>query len=209
MKKENIKVWRFALLTCLICGLILSVSFVLLKQRQEMNIEMDQKIHILKVVGLKNCLKKDRSPEEILDIYKNFIQEMAVNSYGLSVAVQQQSARRIYVYYEKGRIISYCFPIKGKGLWSTIEGYIALDADVETIRGITFSKHGETPGLGGEIEEEWFEENFVGKRIFDVKINDFVAIDVLKGKAVEALDAQKTFLCSRRYYRCDHDIKCC
>ena len=58
-------------------------------------------------------------------------------------------------------------PISGKGLWSTLFGYFAIDSnDYSTVKGITFYKHKETPGLGGEVSKKWFQENFIGKEIY-------------------------------------------
>ena len=77
---------------------------------------------------------------------------------------------------------TFIFPISGKGLWSTLFGFLALDKDKNTVKGITFYKHGETPGLGGEVDKEWFQNNFVGKKIFNDK-NDLVSVEVIKGKS--------------------------
>jgi Na+-transporting NADH:ubiquinone oxidoreductase subunit C len=85
-------------------------------------------------------------------------------------------------------------PIAGKGLWSTIYGYIALNPDTDSVLGIQFYKHGETPGLGGEVEKKWFTDNFVNhpskqpngeiqyipKKIRD-KSGKIVSIKVVKG----------------------------
>ena len=85
-------------------------------------------------------------------------------------------------------------PIAGKGLWSTIFGYIALNPDTDSVLGIQFYKHGETPGLGGEVEKKWFTDNFVNhplkqqngeiqyipKKIRD-KSGKIVSIKVVKG----------------------------
>ena len=74
-------------------------------------------------------------------------------------------------------------PVSGKGLWSTIYGYLALQTDLSTISGITFYKHGETPGLGGEIEKEWFTNNFKGKKIRDDN-GVLTSVKVVKGKVI-------------------------
>ena len=79
---------------------------------------------------------------------------------------------------------AYAFPIVGKGLWSTLYGYFALEGDLNTVRGITFYKHGETPGLGGEISKPWFQENFAGKRILDDD-GSLVSVSVVKGFAAD------------------------
>jgi len=76
----------------------------------------------------------------------------------------------------------FVFPISGKGLWSTLFGFLALDKDKNTVKGITFYKHKETPGLGGEVDKEWFQKNFIGKKIFNKK-NDLVSVKVVKGKS--------------------------
>ena len=83
----------------------------------------------------------------------------------------------------------YVFPISGKGLWSTLFGFLALDKDKNTVKGITFYKHKETPGLGGEVDKKWFQDSFVGKRIFNSE-NDLVSVEVLKG-AVSMLPKNK------------------
>ena len=62
----------------------------------------------------------------------------------------------VYFAQTDGEISSYIIPISGKGLWSTIYGYLALEPNVSTVKGITFYQHGETPGLGGEIEKDYY-----------------------------------------------------
>jgi Na+-transporting NADH:ubiquinone oxidoreductase subunit C len=56
---------------------------------------------------------------------------------------------------------------EGPGLWGPIKGFLALGADAETIRGLTFYEQEETPGLGGEIASESFRKQFEGKKIID------------------------------------------
>lgn len=72
-------------------------------------------------------------------------------------------------------------PITGKGLWSTLYGFLALAPDTNTIKGITFYEHGETPGLGGEIENKTWTDKWVGRKAF--KADWTPAIDVLKSAA--------------------------
>ena len=73
----------------------------------------------------------------------------------------------LYLWTEDGEVTRYAFPISGYGLWSTIYGYMALERDLATIIGVTFFKHNETPGLGGECSEPWFMEQFAEKRVHD------------------------------------------
>lgn len=75
----------------------------------------------------------------------------------------------------------YCIPISGYGLWSTLYGFLALEEDKSTVRGITFYKHGETPGLGGEVEQDWWKQGWVGKQTHDSD-GKLVSITVLKGR---------------------------
>ncbi len=86
----------------------------------------------------------------------------------------------IYVADNNGKKI-YCIPISGYGLWSTLHGFLALEEDKSTVRGITFYKHGETPGLGGEVEQDWWKQGWVGKQTHD-KDGELVSITVLKGR---------------------------
>ncbi|MBI1312170.1 Na(+)-translocating NADH-quinone reductase subunit C [bacterium] len=67
---------------------------------------------------------------------------------------------------EDGSLDQIILPIYGKGLWSTLYGFLAIDADLETIRGITFYEHGETPGLGGEVDNPAWKAKWNGKKAF-------------------------------------------
>lgn len=81
----------------------------------------------------------------------------------------------------------YCVPISGYGLWSTLYGFLALEADLNTVKGITFYKHGETPGLGGEVEAAWWTSDWPGKTIRD-ESGEIVGIKVLKGRGNKTED---------------------
>ena len=99
-------------------------------------------------------------------------------------------AKYLPVFYHSNKEV-YVIPISGKGLWSTLFGFVALDRDKNTVKGITFYKHKETPGLGGEVDKEWFQNNFVGKRIFNAT-DELVSVKVMKGSAsVLPVDMQK------------------
>lgn len=76
----------------------------------------------------------------------------------------------------------YIIPVRGKGLWGPIWGYISLEDDMNTIYGASFGHKSETPGLGAEIETEKFQQQFIGKKIFDESGN-FVSVTVIKGGA--------------------------
>ena len=80
---------------------------------------------------------------------------------------------------ESGEIEKVVLPIYGKGLWSTVYGFLAVGVDASTVEGITFYEHGETPGLGGEIENPAWTALWKGKTVF----NDSgeVVLEVVKG----------------------------
>ncbi|MDZ7725213.1 MAG: Na(+)-translocating NADH-quinone reductase subunit C [candidate division KSB1 bacterium] len=85
----------------------------------------------------------------------------------------------VYAVQSGDSIERYIFPIYGKGLWSTMYGFLALDGDLETIRGITYYDHGETPGLGGEVDNPSWKEQWEGKMAYGPDGN--VRIQVIKG----------------------------
>lgn len=91
---------------------------------------------------------------------------------------------------DRGKTMAYCIPIFGYGLWSWLYGFLALEADATTVRGITFYKDGETPGLGGEVNNPAWQQQWVGKRIFDEK-GQLVGIIVKKGKVEPSVAFEK------------------
>ncbi len=86
-----------------------------------------------------------------------------------------------YEIQEGGELQGYVLPIYGKGLWSTLYGFIALEADKETVKGITYYEHKETPGLGGEVDNPNWQALWPGKKVYDE--SGEVDLGVVKGKA--------------------------
>jgi Na+-transporting NADH:ubiquinone oxidoreductase subunit C len=74
----------------------------------------------------------------------------------------------------------YVVPVRGMGLWGPIWGNLAFESDFNTVAGATFDHKGETPGLGAEINTNWFQDEFKGRTIFNEK-GEFVSIKVVKG----------------------------
>ena len=81
----------------------------------------------------------------------------------------------------EGPVRQVVLPVYGKGLWSTLYGYLALKSDLETIQGLTFYSHGETPGLGGEVDNPRWKAQWTGRELFDEDGNP--AAEVFKGPA--------------------------
>ncbi len=188
-KSSNKYIFGFALAVCLICSFSLALVSEGLRERKETNILLDKKKNILKAVNLKTPPSEEATKEELLKIYAEKIKEIVLDVNGDVVEGKKpqdikdgEELYPFYIYMEGQELIAYCFPIVGKGLWSTLYGYLALDSDAKSIRGITYYQHGETPGLGAEIDKDWFQDNFKGKSIWDEKNRELLPTAVVKGK---------------------------
>lgn len=177
-------------------SLLLALTSTQLKDLQNFNIELDKKKNILKCIGIDLSLMTN---DEIIEEYKNNISNIIFKLNGDIVenitsknleSIQNKSTGEVKYFlndieylpaYKSSNPEAFIIPISGKGLWSTLFGYFALEMDLNTVIGITFYKHGETPGLGGEVEKKWFQNNFVGKKIFS-QTGELVSIKVVKGK---------------------------
>jgi Na+-transporting NADH:ubiquinone oxidoreductase subunit C len=73
----------------------------------------------------------------------------------------------IYRLENEGRVEALILPIRGYGLWSTLYGFLALKPDLNTVAGLGFYQHGETPGLGGEVDNPRWKALWPGKTLFD------------------------------------------
>ncbi|MDP7027500.1 MAG: NADH:ubiquinone reductase (Na(+)-transporting) subunit C [Candidatus Marinimicrobia bacterium] len=184
-------------------SLLLALASTQLKELQEFNIDLDKKKNILKCIGIDVATM---TPDMIIDEYESNISNIPLNANGDVVtnienknlkSVQNKSTGQINYYidnvqyfpaYKASNPESFIIPIAGKGLWSTLFGYFALEKDLNTVKGISFYKHGETPGLGGEVEKKWFQDNFIGKKIFNSS-GELVSITVVKGKASDLLSS--------------------
>ena len=184
----------FILIITALFGLLLALAASALRERQQFNEEVNVKRNILMAVGV---LDRDREMEldEIDAMYQESVQSFAVDPDGmviegvsgesldLEVVLQDPDTSRhrypVFMATDAAGSTVYAIPVFGKGLWSTLYGYLALEADLETVRGMTFYAHGETPGLGAEIEQAWFQDNFVGKKIYDA--GELRTIQVVKG----------------------------
>ena len=200
-KNSQVYPFVFATIICVACGVMLSFFSEALRKTQELNLEIDVKKNILKAVALKDPIAPKTPAQDLLKIYSDKIQEFVIDEGGnvvegrkpSDIKEKEKGVLPLYVYKEGDQVEAYAFPIIGQGLWSTLYGYMALESDATTVRGITFYKHGETPGLGGEIEKDWFQDNFKGKKIYSIEEKRLTPIAVVKGHAAdlykdEALD---------------------
>ncbi|TWT98100.1 Na(+)-translocating NADH-quinone reductase subunit C [Botrimarina colliarenosi] len=86
----------------------------------------------------------------------------------------------VYEITKDGKPDGFIFPIYGKGLWSTLRGYLAIEADGQTVRGITFYEHAETPGLGGEVDNPGWKALWDDKKVYGE--DGKVELGVVKGQ---------------------------
>ena len=88
---------------------------------------------------------------------------------------------QIYLVREQNQFKSIVLPVRGYGLWSTLYGFIALESNFNTVTGLAFYQHGETPGLGGEVDNPQWKQRWRGKQIYrNNAINENIAISVTK-----------------------------
>lgn len=186
---SNFQTFRFAIIVTLVCSLLLASAATFLKPLQEENVSLDIKKNILKAAGITSP-EEVKSREEILQLYSENIQENVIDESGNAIdgvspndidPKDTKGMLAIYKWINGDQVNAYIIPISGKGLWSTLYGYLAIEPDGKTIKGITFYQHGETPGLGGEVEKQWFTDNFIGKQFINKK-GDLVSVTIVRGK---------------------------
>ncbi len=201
----------FAAVVCLVCAVIVSISAVSLKTRQDDNAFLDKQRNVLIAAGLASedeVLTREeiqerfgpiesvvvdlQSGEERSDVDpETFDQRKATSDPQMSRAMPKNPAgiqrvphqALVYRLVDNDELELLILPIEGKGLWSTLYGFIALDADLNTIRGITFYEHKETPGLGGEVDNPRWKALWPGRRVFGEEGEGTPRIEVIRGQA--------------------------
>jgi len=189
---DALKSLAFALALCLVCGVMLTTAATRLKPIQDENMRIDRNINILKAAGLIEE-GKTYTAERIDALTDDHIVRMGVDGAGRIIDTAMtgddptQGVLPVYLVTGEDReIMSYIIPINTRGLWGRIHGYLAVDTDGSTITGFTIYQHAETPGLGGEIEKKWFQDNFMGKKLVDHHGN-FVSVGVAKGRVEDSV----------------------
>lgn len=212
MRQDNTYTLIFLGAVALASSLILALASQLLKDRQDLLRQADMKRNILIAAGFMECYsdaaeaRREMGSGVCKDVhlyYERHMRALLLDHLGNAVdepetrpelvdpareAEKPKEKRRFPVFLRideiDGReaITAYCVPIYGKGLWSSLYGYLALESDLDTVRGLSFYRQGETPGLGAEIQSRWFQDEFKGKKILDAN-GKLVSITVLKGKA--------------------------
>lgn len=206
MRQTNGYIIGFAAVVCVACSLALSVISGLLKERQETNRVIDRQKNILMAVGYAPDELKKKSAAELQMLYADSFEELVLDPRGQKTdksmgelsageaSGDEKAPKHLPLYRQKDpaspdRTLAFVYPVAGKGLWSTMYGYLAVKPDGDEVIGIAFYKHGETPGLGGEIEQAWFTNNFKGKQLYDGQ--KLTGVKVVKGKVADQVMSSK------------------
>ena len=207
MMKNNdtiLKTIFVAITLCLICSAIISSAAVGLRDIQNANKKLDQQSKVLASAGL---LEQNKSIEElfssieekILDLrsgefvdsmdLENFDPKLLARNIDTSIALssdqdiailkRRENYQKIFLHYDEDQLSSIILPVRGYGLWGTLYGYLALKPDLQTIIGLEFYEHKETPGLGAEVDNPRWKNIWKGKKIYGDEYK--VLISVIKG----------------------------
>jgi Na+-transporting NADH:ubiquinone oxidoreductase subunit C len=194
-----------AILLCLVCSILVSTAAVSLKPMQQSNKKNDIKKNILAVTGL---AAETGSVGELFSQFEVRLVDLDAGQYAETaidpVSYDQRKAASdpkmnvklsdkediagigsraklvpVYLLKEGDTIKQVVLPVHGYGLWSTLYGFMSLEGDFNTIRGLRFYEHAETPGLGGEVDNPKWRQQWQGKKVFDENGN--TEIRVIRG----------------------------
>jgi Na+-transporting NADH:ubiquinone oxidoreductase subunit C len=193
-----------ALLLCLVCAVLVSSAAVVFKPLQIANKALDKKKNILEVSGL---LTADANMDALFEKFEVKVVDLATGEYvdidpalydqrkaagditqNITLTAAQDIAgighraklATVYLLKEDDEIKQIVLPVHGYGLWSTLYGFISLQGDANTIQGLKFYEHAETPGLGGEVDNPKWRSQWLGKKAFDEAGE--LQIEVVRGK---------------------------
>ncbi len=180
-------IFAFAAGVCLVCSLGLAVTSQALKERQQVNIKRDFQKNVLLALDLPGDGQPPLVGEQIEAMYAERVKLVVIDTTGVvqegKVKADVESARAaakgtdnpvalmpVYTRVDDGNVVNYAIEANGVGLWGPISGFIALGSDGYSVTGATFFASKETPGLGYEITQPKFTQQFkkaAGKRIHD------------------------------------------
>ncbi len=186
---DAMKSLLFATVIGIVCSLLLTAASSGLKAFQQENALVDRQRNVLKSVG---ALEPERKygTDEIKELFAAAIKDIRVDANGQVLDADAASGLPLFLYTRDGQVQSYIVPVDSRGLWGRIYGYLAIDNDGRTVTGFSVYQHSETPGLGGEIEKPWFQQNFVGRQIVDAQGN-LTSVGIAKGKVAEVIAPER------------------
>lgn len=210
---DSIKKTLFVVIALsLVCSIVVSLAAVGLRDKQRANALLDKQSKIIEVAGIKEngtvaeLYSQYIEPRlvnfdtgEFVDTApdgsdaNNYDQRKAAKdpSESIRLTAEQDQAKiirranvgTVYLVKQNGKVSSVILPVHGTGLWSMMYAFVAVQTDGNTVNGITYYEQGETPGLGGEIENPSWRAQFIGKKLFDENFKP--AIEIVKGGAPE------------------------
>ena len=207
-KESTTRTLVVALLVCLVCSVFVAGAAVALRPTQLENRQLDKQRSILAIAGLgqpgmsaaeAKALFKERIVAKLVDLKTgkfsdkfdpaDFDPLAAAKDPQLSKPLTGEediaSIKRreqysvVYIVEQDGKLETLIVPVRGYGLWSTLYGFMAVKGDLNTVAGFGFYQHGETPGLGGEVDNPKWRNQWPGKELFNE--NDQLAVQVVKG----------------------------
>jgi len=198
-RNSNGYTFLFAAIMVVVVGALLAFAATSLKDLQDENVKKEKMQNILASVGV--VVEREQAPNQFTSVIK---EQLALKVDGsvdesakafdidlkseLSKNVEDQRFP-LYVAEQDGKKF-YIVPLRGAGLWDAIWGYVALEEDLNTIKGTVFDHKGETPGLGAEITQKWFQDRFVGEKIMN-QSGEIVGVTVAKGNTDPSKDDNK------------------
>ncbi|MFV8461697.1 Na(+)-translocating NADH-quinone reductase subunit C [Vibrio campbellii] len=208
---DSIKKTLFVVIALsLVCSIIVSTAAVVLKPKQQANAVLDQQTKILEVAGVDlegdiPALYAENIEPRLVDFATGDFVDGDASAYdqrkaakdpaqSIKLSAEDDIAKilrrankgTVYLVKDGAETTKVIIPVHGNGLWSMMYAFVAVETDGNTVSGITYYEQGETPGLGGEVENPTWRAQFVGKKLFDE--NHKPAIKVVKGGAPEGTE---------------------
>lgn len=156
----------FAIIYMFLITLVFTSMVSAVKYFQNERIQTNEKVKlegiILKVLNI--SLNKHASNQEIINTFENRIKKTTIQGKSIFIGYDQNNKT----------IKGYAFPVSGPGFWGPVFGMVAVDEKAEKVMGLAFYRHSETPGLGGRITEDWFQEQFKGLRLKKIDKTDHI-----------------------------------
>lgn len=197
-KNSNGYTFTFAILMVVVVGTLLAVASQGLKSRQDKNTSDKKMINILSAIKVEATRE---NAQEMFDTYvveSKIISGKDISAAAFDVDIQKEfrdknlklSDRNYPLYIcEKNSSRYYVIPVVGTGLWGPIWGFVALESDYKTIYGATFDHKGETPGLGAEIKQGFYSDQYAGEMIADTS-GTFLPIVVVKDGSGKGMNSK-------------------
>ncbi len=153
--KETAHTLLYAGVLGVVCATLLTAAGRFTAPYREANARADEVRHVLRV--LRVPVEPEAPAHELLDLFEERIR------------IEEHPDLTLYLYEENDQLQAVAVPFDGRGVWGPIKGFLALEPDMRTIRGVTFHEQQETPGLGGEIVSAAFREQFEGQQVVDAE----------------------------------------